>query len=253
MLIKVGDIILNSWEMYIKNFKKLWPYMIFLFLPNFILGITGIISLYLDRYATSGIFILSNNLIVLAILAVCVIFTLWAAMALAKNLGNIVNKKTFALYKNTFSLTSHLIWPAIYTFLLLFLIIIGGTLLLIIPGIIFMVWFSFTYLIVIFEEKRGVAALMESKKMVTGRWWAILWRFLGPGIFFAVIYLIISYFLTFIIGLIFSGFTFFVINGIFASILSAVIAPLTALATIILYFKAKEAPVPVNPVIKANK
>lgn len=245
MLIKVGDIILNSWEMYTKNFKKLWPYMLFMFLPNFILGVTGIISLYLDRFATSGLFILSNNLIVLAILTVCLIFTLWATMALAKNLGNIVNKKPFVAYKDTFSLTSHLIWPTIYTFLLLLLIIMGGTLLLIIPGIIFMVWFSFTYLVIIYEEKRGVEALMESKKLVTGRWWPILWRIFAPSIFFGVIFLIISYTVSFIIDLIFSGLSFYIVNGILTSILSVIVSPLTALATIILYFKAKETPVPI--------
>lgn len=225
--------------------------MLFMFLPNFILGITGIISLYLDRFATSGLFILSNNLIVLAILVVCVIFTLWATMALAKNLGNIINKKTFAPYKDTFSLTSHLIWPVIYTFLLLILIVMGGTLLFIIPGIIFMVWFSFTYLIIIFEEKKGTEALMASKKMVTGRWWAILWRLFAPGLFFAVIYFIVSYIFSFILSLIFSGLTYFIISGVMTSLLSVIISPLTALATIILYFKAKETPAPV--VAKENK
>ncbi|MCX6781878.1 MAG: hypothetical protein NTW66_02065 [Candidatus Magasanikbacteria bacterium] len=253
MLIKAGEIIKNSWQTYLENWKKLIPYMLLLFVPNFVLGIAGIASLYLDRFATSDAFVLTNNLIVIAIFVASIIFTVWASMSIAKNLGSIIGNKTALTYKESFSSTSHLIWPVIYTSLLLFLIVVGGTILFIIPGIIFSIWFSFTFYTILFEEKRGANALKASKELVVGRWWAIFWRLFAPGFFYALIFIILSYSLTYLLSLLLSSFTFFIINGLITSILSAVISPLTALTTILLYFSAKENPAQIKPLVEVKK
>lgn len=253
MLILAGDIIKQSWRTYVQQFKKLWPYMLFLFIPNLVLGLTGVASLYLDKYASTGAFVLTNNIIVFAILVAAIIFTLWASMALAKFLGQLITKKPIDGYRESFSATSHLIWPVIYTSLLVALVVLGGTILLIIPGIIFSIWFSFTYYTIVFEEKRGVAALSASKAMVVGRWWAIFWRLFAPGFFYALILMIASYFLSSIEKMFLGGFTYLIVNGIVSSILSVIVSPLTALTTILLYFSAKENPVPVAPVMDVKK
>lgn len=245
MLIKAGEIIGNSWQYFAENFKKIAPYMAYLLIPNFVLGFAGIASLYLDRYATSDAFVMTNNIIVLAIFVASIIFMLWVTMALAKNLGSIVTKKPFLGYKESFSATSHLIWPIIYTSLLVVLIVMGGTILFIVPGIIFSIWYCFTYYAILFEEKRGVAALSASKSLVSGRWWKIFWRLLAPAIFYSVIFVVISSAATSLLKLIMPiDFTFLIINGIVTSILSALVSPLTALTTVLLYFSAKENPVP---------
>ncbi len=247
MLIKAGEIIGNSWQYYAENFKKLIPYMVFLFVPNFVLGLAGIASLYIGQYATTGAFVLTNNIIALAVFVACIIFTLWVTMALAKNLGLLVTKKSFIGYKESFSITSHLIWPVIYTSLLVVLIVMGGTILFVIPGIIFSIWYGFTYYTILFEEKRGVAALSASKSLVSGRWWKILWRLLAPGLFYAVIFFILISAVTSILKMIMPpSFAFLVVNGVLNSILSSLVSPLTALTTVLLYFSAKD-----NPVLKS--
>lgn len=253
MLIPAGEIIKQSWQTYTQQFKKLWPYMLFLFIPNLVLGLTGVASLYLDKYASTGAFVLTNNIIVFAILVAGIIFTMWASMALAKYLGQLITKKPVDGYRETFSATSHLIWPVIYTSLLVALIVLGGTILLIIPGIIFSIWFCFTYYTILFEEKRGVAALTASKSLVVGRWWSIFWRLFAPGFFYAIILMIISYFLSSIEKLFLTGFSYLIVNGIVSSVISVVISPLTALTTILLYFSAKENPVPTAPVAEVKK
>jgi hypothetical protein len=227
--------------------------MVLLFVPNFVLGLAGVASLYLDRYATSDAFVLTNNLIVIAVFVACIIFTIWASMAIAKYLGSIIQKKTTIAYKEAFTSTSHLIWPVVYTSLLVALIVIGGTILLIIPGIIFSIWFSFTFYAVLFEEKRGAAALRSSKELVVGRWWSIFWRLFAPGFFFALVFMILSYSLTYLLDVLLGGFTLIIVNGVVTSILSAIVSPLTALTTIILYFSAKENPAPVAPPAEVKK
>lgn len=52
-----------------------------------------------------------------------------------------------------------------------------GLLLFIIPGLIFLVWFSFAGIIAVVEGK-GLSALKESKALVVDRFWPVAWRLL---------------------------------------------------------------------------
>ncbi len=56
------------------------------------------------------------------------------------------------------------------------LVALGGFVLLIIPGIIFMVWYCFAPMIMVAEGKKGRAALAQSKAYVAGRWWKVFGR-----------------------------------------------------------------------------
>ena len=49
------------------------------------------------------------------------------------------------------------------------LIVLGGILLLVIPGIIFIIWYAFATMAVILEEKRPREALAFSHSLVRGR------------------------------------------------------------------------------------
>jgi hypothetical protein len=60
------------------------------------------------------------------------------------------------------------------------LIIIGLSLLLVIPGIIWMVYYTFILQVVVLRGIRGKAALDYSKSLVIGRWWKIFWISLVP-------------------------------------------------------------------------
>lgn len=247
MLLGAGEIIKNSWQIFAENFRKLITYMILLFIPNVILGFAGIMSIYLDKFATTDTFIVINNVIVIAIIVASIVFTVWVAMALTKSLGAIIAKKASVPAKEGLSSTSHLIWPVIYTSLLVMLIVLGGTVMLIVPGIIFSIWYAFAYYAIIFEEKKGMEALKASKRLVAGRWWRIFWLLLGPSFFYALILMVVSYAITYGLTFVLTDLAFIVTNGLISGAISAVLAPLTALVTIILYFNAKENPVPATP------
>lgn len=60
-------------------------------------------------------------------------------------------------------------WTYIIASALVTLAVLGGLLLLIVPGIIFLLWFSMTNFTVIIEGARGRAALRASRTLVTGR------------------------------------------------------------------------------------
>ncbi len=71
------------------------------------------------------------------------------------------------------SLGRKLALPLFLTLLLLGLITGLGYLLLIIPGLIFSVWFTFVVVIMINENVWGLAALKSSRNLVKGRFWKV--------------------------------------------------------------------------------
>lgn len=60
---------------------------------------------------------------------------------------------------------------------LVFLATLGGFMLLIIPGIIFTIWFSFSEFVFVDQDMKVKESMSESRKLVKGRFWSILGRF----------------------------------------------------------------------------
>ncbi|KKS32243.1 MAG: hypothetical protein UU93_C0008G0005 [Candidatus Amesbacteria bacterium GW2011_GWA2_42_12] len=85
------------------------------------------------------------------------------------------------------SLGKKLALPLFLTLLLLSLVTILGYLLLIIPGIIFSVWFIFTIVIMINEDVWGLAALKSSRNLVKGHFWKVA-SYLGFCLILTFIY-----------------------------------------------------------------
>jgi hypothetical protein len=71
-------------------------------------------------------------------------------------------------------------WQKVASFMWLFslvgFVVTGGFLLFIIPGILFLVWFSFAQFILASEGDRGMDALLKSKEYVKGNWFDVFLR-----------------------------------------------------------------------------
>jgi len=72
--------------------------------------------------------------------------------------------------------TKELILPVLSISILQILLMLGGLLLLIIPFFLFLVWFSMSQFVVIFEQKRGLEALTSSRTLTNGRFWPVALR-----------------------------------------------------------------------------
>lgn len=66
--------------------------------------------------------------------------------------------------------------------------LIGGSFLFLVPGILFLVWFSFSIFAFVFEGKRGMDTLLRSKQLLSGNFW----RVAGRISFLAIIFLILT-------------------------------------------------------------
>ncbi len=62
--------------------------------------------------------------------------------------------------------------------ILMTLILVGGLMLLIVPGIVFMIWFGFAMFVLVDEGLKGMDALLKSREYVRGQWWGIFGRLL---------------------------------------------------------------------------
>lgn len=86
-----------------------------------------------------------------------------------------------------------LFWPYIWVSILSALAMLGGFVMLIVPGIILAVALSFSKFIVILENRRGLDALAQSRAYVKGYWWATLGRCLLLALCCAAVILLVVY------------------------------------------------------------
>ena len=160
-------------------------------------------------------------------------------------------------------------WHKIISFawvsILVSFITLGGSMLFIIPGIIFSIWFAFSTYVLVSEDLRGMNALFRSKQLVDGYWWKVLWRFIVMGLIVIAIFI-----LPFLISiLLFSGssaisaspamlvhFGVLAITPLFAFLLIALfVAPFSAVFSFLLYedLKKHKAQIPFKPPKKGTK
>ncbi len=71
--------------------------------------------------------------------------------------------------------------------LLMSVMINGGFLLLIVPGVMLYVWFFFAWFIYMEEKSIGINALVQSREYVRGRFFLVLLRLLGVGILCGIV------------------------------------------------------------------
>lgn len=81
----------------------------------------------------------------------------------------------------------HLLWVVVLTTLA----VVGGFIFFIIPGLIFYVWYGFSQMAAIVDEKDGTDALTFSRNLVKGRFFSVAWLLLGGPILFTALYSII--------------------------------------------------------------
>ena len=181
MLINAGDIISKSIALYRDNFKIFFQYVLILFIPNAVIVIFAtILNFYVEKNAMRGLIGITYLIIVLLV----TIVSIWVSIALIKTITNLYLKIKIGTLKEELMNGKKILITSIIATLVSGLVILGGYLLLIIPGIIFTVWFSFVFYAVVLENKKTVEAMKYSKSLVRERWWAVLWRLLAPGVVF---------------------------------------------------------------------
>ena len=236
-----GELFKQTWEIYTAKLDVLLILFILPFLANLGAGL-------FNRNQTTGSSGLSGSIFntsmsgnsahysggtVAAVFVAVVIFVLVSLWIQAATIFVIDSSETKPSASDALAKGWPLVLPMFVVALLTGLAILGGLILLIIPGIIFAVWFIFSNLIVVLEGKRGTEALKASKSLVTGRWGAVFGRFVLLVLSILAILIVIG-----IVAALFRGLGF-VVSAVFSSFL---ITPLEAIFLYVLYKDLKANP-----------
>ncbi|MCK4400959.1 DUF1559 domain-containing protein [bacterium] len=165
-LMGIGELLKTSWAV----------------IKNNIAILLGIIALYM--VVTTGIEYLPVIFQLFA-LPVTIIISLITGIGLIFAVNNILEGNP-ADIRESYKTGFKKFFPYCWVIALVCLATVGGLLLLIIPGIIFGVWFSLAYLVRIIEGTGSTGALKRSKQLVKGNWWYVLGAPLVCGIVYGI-------------------------------------------------------------------
>lgn len=172
------QILKDAWNLYHLKFKTALGIMVVPTIISIILNELGIISFSSTTLSQASWFSVIK-IIVWAISLYFNVISIAALLFMAKNDLGIKAAYSESL-KNSLSY--------ILIVILGLLIITGGFMLVIIPGIIFSVWFSLAIYSFVFEDQKGIRALYRSKQLISGNFWKIVWRL----IFVSVVVIIMA-------------------------------------------------------------
>lgn len=261
MLITAKEIINKSIGLYKTNFQLFLKYMLLLFAPTAILSIAatmiGSIPQTVTLYGLMSTPSIINGLIII----ICSIISLWISIAFVRTVADCYENRGAKNIKDELQAAIAVIIPVILMSILASLIILGGTLLVLVPGIIFAVWFAFYFYAIVLDNQKGLSSLHASKHLVKGRWFAVLWRLLAPGMFFALIIIVFQGFLGYVFDIIlknisFSAFSYIFIICLLAllnALITVLVTPLGTAAPTILYLELKKTPLESHPPTELSK
>ena len=173
----IGRILSESWKMFIENFQVILIITLVVYIP-----INIILSLVPIDDSMEGFKLYLRIMQILEGLIGII-----ATMAIAYAIKNKFDGKTVNAAEALKKALSR--WgAAVGTNIMLGIFLLGLTLLLIVPGIIYYVYWIFVSLVVVLNDKSGKDALDYSKKIVEGRWW----RVAGYSIVFAMLGIIVG-------------------------------------------------------------
>ncbi|MEG0773883.1 hypothetical protein [Clostridium sp.] len=187
--LSISEFFSAAWKFYTKHFNNILPIILLIYIPANIL-----------LYFISGSAIIAEDFDSYTDI-INIIETLWGTIA---TIGIIflVEKGTFeqefeeANWREGLSRAFSRWGSSIGTSILAGLIILGMTLLLIVPGVIWSVYYSFFIYVVAIRNLGGKKALNYSKSLVKGQWWKVF----GVLFLFNIINIIIGFILGFISG-----------------------------------------------------
>lgn len=178
-LIGPGDLIINSWQNFRRNARVYADFVVWFTLLAVVQWALWVVArnLVADRMTRTVV------LAIISLPTAVIAFGLTAAVIDATARG--VQKKAISI-RESLSMGAHRLLPFIWVSVLSGLIVVLGLLLFLIPGLIFLVWYRFSQNFVIVDDVRGTGALAASKRLVSGRFWAVFLRVAAPALFFYV-------------------------------------------------------------------
>ncbi|MDO8529140.1 MAG: hypothetical protein Q7S18_00530 [bacterium] len=167
----------EAWKLYRSKFKTLIGIMILPVIISIILKELSIVSIYSPTLSQASWLSAVKIIIWLILLYFQAVSIAALLFAVKDDIG--IKESYGRAIKSSLSY--------VLVVIIELLVIAGGFILFIIPGIILLLWFSLAVYAFVFEDKRGIEALYRSKQLISGNFWRVVWR----SIFICIVVLII--------------------------------------------------------------
>ncbi len=186
---RIGSLLRDSWQMYRENFSQLirtYLYALIGFIP-----LLATILLFFAYSQAFPIFSFFWQVILAVILVYAALFSFGFLIYMSVNayMGMFVAiKEDFQLQpKENVERAKKYFWSYIVISMLTLMLILFWFFLLVIPALVFTVFYSFAVYALVFEGKREMEAIDRSKELVRGRFWPVAGRLLFLILIVAVI------------------------------------------------------------------
>lgn len=229
----LGPLIRTTWQLYRRNLALYVGYSAWILLPTAALFL---IDATVGESAAAGLTLALNVLLI--------IVAAWIWIVLAQLTAGIVSGEKMKLEKIS-ETALHRLTAVIVAGLIVSLVQLVGFVLLIVPGVIFSVWYAFATIDTALGHHRGVAAMVASRELSRGRFWLVFGRLVGGLLVFGLSYLVLSYLVVGLIELALSGtVTLFsespsLAAQMFGSIFDALAFPIFVIFPTLLYLDLK--------------
>jgi hypothetical protein len=184
----VAELLRKAWERLQQNFRAFASIGVAALVAQIIMSLAAVALLagtlvgglygLSQGNTTVGVGLIVSSIFVLLVLLVLYAFVYaWVQAAYILRIKGEVSST-----QSLFQLSKQWVMPLWWVCILAGIMILIGTVLFIIPGIIFAVWYSFISFIVVIEGVKGNQALQKSKSYVQGYWWPVFGRLVLVGI-----------------------------------------------------------------------
>jgi hypothetical protein len=194
-----GGLLKQTWEQYRTNFRQLAKFQLLLIVPLLLIAINQIYWLLKDAAvltflenpeAADFLSLISTNYFTITLILSTIYFG--AYLFTSAGLMSATAKNKPLKYDNFIS-EAKMNWVDYTLFLILtvfFLVLLFMAL--VIPGIIFMIYWMFAFYIYFDKKTTRIDALKQSKEMITGNWWRVLGYLLLLMLVFAAVGLVVA-------------------------------------------------------------
>jgi len=204
------DIFNKSWQEYKKNFKLfLKLYSVFYIIP------LAILSLFAVLLSLQGEFSIGLSFLYVIVIIGVLFFSYWLHLSLYYI--SIYNEKSKMTFSQAVKNSLNYFWKFLGLCIVLGLALLGLFILLIIPGIIFLVFWLFSPYVFMKENKKIVDSMKISKRIVKGKWWQVF------GYSLLIMLIVVAISLAFFIPALIINFLTIILSGASETLSSGVI------------------------------
>lgn len=175
----VGRLLSGSWNFYKNHFAALFSLVVIFFIVNALPLLSRVFPEENQRLMSSTFTLVSGIIGVIVGIAI---------IAFVIDNGNTPGGAINALTRGR-----QLFWQYFWAGILVGLVVGGGFLLLIVPGIVMCIMLAFTSYVLVGEGKRGLSALAQSWHYVKGHGWPVFGRLFVLGIIYLLPLMILGF------------------------------------------------------------